>query len=269
MNKTYRLIWSQHQQKLVAVGECTRGRGKGGGKAKTLVTAVAAALLSLSGSAQATCSAGPDTYTCSGAESATRSLSGTPLNLTLDPTFSMNVAAGNGLVLTGSNGLTVTQAASGGSLIAPGNAVQARNSGAGSNLQLTLTGNITGGRYGIVTSQSNFTGTTTIDTTAGAVVSTDSIRSAIYASTLQNAGGITITTANVTGAGTGIYVFHEGIDGISVNTTAGSVVGRRYDGIGTAVDTLSLTPPLSRPSPPPMSAAVGLGSMPTITAPAI
>lgn len=245
MNKVYRLIWSHHQQALVVVSEHTRGRGKLGGKAKTVATAVALAVLSFSEPSQAACTAGPDTYTCSGAELSTRTLSGAPLDITLDSTFSMNAAAGNGLTLTGTNGLTLTQSVNGGDIEATGTSILLTNNNGGLTT-LNLTGALTG-NAGIVANAnagtsnlsittadivavnrgifvySNASGSTTLDTSAGAVSSTneDGVR-------IQNNGTATssmVTTADVIGARYGLWLSHSGSGNTAVDTTAGTIQG--------------------------------------------
>lgn len=234
MNKTYRLVWSHQQQKLVAVSESTRGRGKCGGRAPTLLAAAVAAAFSFAGAAQAACDAGPNTFTCSGAEASTRTLSGSPLSLTLDPTFVMTAAAGNGLTLTGTGGIAVTQAAGSSIVAGAGTAVDATNSGAGTGINLSLDGNISGSNYGIYARNSS--GTTTIDTTGGTVtttIGTALFSAGILARTSATSTDLTITTAdvNTTGIrGSGIRTYNYGTGLTTIDTTRGTITAS-YDGV--------------------------------------
>ena len=97
-------------------------------KTQFLLSAVASALLMSYGrSSYAACSLVSGTYQCSGAETTTRTLSGSPLNVTLDDTFSMNAIVGHGLDLTGTGGLLLMQDPAGLSITGASNAINAIN----------------------------------------------------------------------------------------------------------------------------------------------
>lgn len=183
----------------------------------------------------------PGAYHCTGYGSVTEPLSGTPLKVTTNG-LTLETTTGDAFTLTGTGGLTFTEAAGSSSTITGSlTGIDATNTGSGA-LTITNNGTVTGttrtgiyannssagtdltinaadvtGGYRGITASHNGTGALNI-TTTGAVTGNDT---GIDAASAED---ITIHTADVTGGVAAMFVHENGAGALKV-TTAGAVTG--------------------------------------------
>ena len=199
-------------------------------------------------------------FTCSGpaaADEASLNLTGTPLVVTTIPGFGISAGAGSDNSLTGTGGLTFSDAY-GSSISAVGTGLRASNSESGA-LSITTTGTVTGNNHHGIFARNGYAGTDlTITATDLTITAKDvSGNSSGINATNQGSGALTITTTGtVTGnnyygilarngyAGTDLTITAKDVsgnyDGINATnqgsgaltiTTTGTVTGKSYDGI--------------------------------------
>lgn len=221
-------------------------------KPRAIALALGAPALVLGGtSAWAACTLSAGVYTCSGSTPST-TLTGTPLNVVVDPTFASTGVGGTGLRLTSTGGATLTQTGSGaiiGSSTTGSQGVDVNNTGGG-NVSLVLTGpistlNATAAAVRVVTNattqqvtvqssgtlsspgtgilinSSAATGLHTINATAPITLSTAN-GSGIWLST--TGAGNSITAADISGGYQGVYSTYGGTGGSNIVTINGSVL---------------------------------------------
>ena len=205
-------------------------------------------------SAQSTCSGGGGTYSCTGpapAATTTQSLTGAPLDVDVDATFTIDTVAGDAFNLVGNGGVSFTQVPGGASIEGAEDGIDAQNANPG-DLTITTTGAVTGGvigvqarqtgdgflsvnaagpvsggSYGIFADQQGV-GALSV-TTSGAVSGTSAY--GVYVSGGANATGLAVDAqGDVSGGGDGVFAFHFGSGDVSV-TTAGAVTGTASNGI--------------------------------------
>lgn len=221
-------------------------------KPRAIALALGAPALVLGGtSAWAACTLSAGVYTCSGSTPST-TLTGTPLNVVVDPTFASTGVGGSGLRLTSTGGATLTQTGSGaitGSSTTGSQGVDVNNTGGG-NVSLVLTGpistlNATAAAVRVVTNattqqvsvqssgplsspgtgilinSSAATGLHTINATAPITLSTAN-GSGIWLST--TGAGNSISTTDISGGYQGVYSTYGGTGGSNIVTVNGSVL---------------------------------------------
>ncbi len=163
-------------------------------------------------------------FACSGAIAETESIlkvGTTNISATLDATASVSVSSNVAFDVRGANGISFTQAASGGALTGSGSAtglVHAQTTGNGVvTVQLTGTASLSGSGTAVL-AKSTGTGTVMVDTFA--VSATDSAATAVHA---EGAGAnVTVTSSGtVSGGRYGIIAKNTGSTGlVTVTTTA-------------------------------------------------
>ncbi|MDW6021409.1 autotransporter outer membrane beta-barrel domain-containing protein [Mesorhizobium sp. BAC0120] len=189
-------------------------------------------------------------YLCSGVTTTTQMLTGTPLTVTTDNSFSIDTAAGHALDLSAAGGLiftdhyrsTITGALDG---------INAQLFGSGGALSITSTGTVTGtNRFGIYASNLNGSDTRLevanvsggVDgifarhygsgllsiTATGTVTGTNPFSNGIFAYTGSAAAGLTIEAVDVSGGAYGIQGIHYGIGALSITSTGTVIAGSSY-----------------------------------------
>ncbi len=163
-------------------------------------------------------------FTCSGSIAETESIlkvGTTNISATLDATASVSVSSNVAFDVRGANGISFTQAASGGALTGSGSAtglVHAQTTGNGVvTVQLTGTASLSGSGTAVL-AKSTGTGTVMVDTFA--VSATDSAATAVHA---EGAGAnVTVTSSGtISGGRYGIIAKNTGSTGlVTVTTTA-------------------------------------------------
>ena len=194
--------------------------------ASVAAVTVPALMLTTSG-AVAACDTGPNTFICSGAETDTRALNGTPLDVTLDDTFTIDTtgSGGNAIDLSGTGGLELTQAPDGLAITGEADGINTYNKGSGAT-DITVTGIVTG-TNGFGIRAYNEMNTTDLTINAGSVHGGNN--QGIYARN-NGTGALTITASGaVTGSG-GIRAVNFGTDGLFI-TAEGAITSAFGPGI--------------------------------------
>ena len=152
--------------------------------------------------AYAACSGAGGTYNCTGALTATQTLSSGTLSVTTTAPFSISTTAGDAFDLTATTGSLTFTDNNTSTITGFGSAINATNNGSG-DLMITTTGTVTGN---------------------GAVFP----NAGIYA---KNYGGnLTVNTATVSGGRYGIYAKNYGSGALSITAT-GTVTGSGAYGV--------------------------------------